>query len=302
MDVERTTAELAEPIELVLSDAIQRSRRRRLRSATGVPYPTGYFFFRGIIWWVSKLFIKVYVFGEDNIPRGRDNQPRGVTYRPRWYRRAGNSRIDDGAYVLAANHGTVWDIPTVGAFRRGFVWVCKPWFCQNRLLAMMFQRVGATPVFRASIDGDLDRNSLVKSLYLRSISYDADEMCAVALAALRRGVPVEMFPESTRVRSAEMGRARLGAAKLARLADVPILPVALAGCSSSDRPMRTRWLRRRIVVMQIGQLLYSGGADSMTASDIALMEAWKRAMTDELLPEAYRLRERIWHRIQQPWE
>lgn len=302
MDVERTATELEEPIELRLSDPIQRSRRRRLRSATGVPYPTGYFFFRGTIWWVSKLFIKVYVFGEHNIPRGADDQPRGVAYRPRWYRRAGNSRIDDGAYVLAANHGSVWDIPTVGAFRRGFVWVCKPWFCQNRLLAMLFQRMGATPVFRESIDGNVDRNSVVKSLYLHSISYSADEMFAVALRALQRGVPVEMFPEGTRAHMSKMGRARLGAAKLARLADVPILPVALAGCSSTDQLMRTRWLRRRIIVMQIGQPIYSSLANLVTASDMNLIGRWELVMANELLPEAHRLRERIWRKAQQAWE
>ena len=273
--------------------ASERKRLRRLRSATGVAYPTGYFFFRGAIWLVSQLFIKVGVHGQDNIPSngGRSGD---IMYRPHWYRRRGNSKIDDNAFVLAANHGSVWDISALGVFRRPFVWVCKPWFVANPILGQINQRMGALSVFRRKIDGDLSVNAQLKVKKLQSVAYTPSEMFDVASRAIKRGIPAIMFPEGTRLDSSSVGDAYMGAAILANRTGVPILPVALAGCAKEDVEVRTWFLRRRVIVMCIGAPIYPPTPTSAVSTNevcAAMIAEWQRVMEQELLPRAHAIRD-----------
>ena len=88
-------------------------RLKRLKSATGVAYPTGYIFFRGTVALLAKFFMKPVLYHNDRIP-----QPGGIRYKPKYYSRNGNSMVGDPkAFVIAANHGQVWDIPFIGMFQ-----------------------------------------------------------------------------------------------------------------------------------------------------------------------------------------
>jgi len=259
--------------------AQEKARLKRLRSATGVAYPTGYYFFRGAIYWFSQLFIKAEIYDDHKLP-----QPKGVKYRPPHYRRGGTSQIGNGqGYIIASNHGKVWDIPFIGIFRRGLVWVCKPQFCRNKLLAIVNQRMGAVPVFRPSVDGDITRNGAETVAHLQSISYKSSELTGVAVKALGRGVPVLMFPEGSRVGDQTVGEGKLGAARIARLSGCPIVPIAIAGCSKGDPNIRTGILRRRVILGFVGDPIYPKDYNHLQDSaDIekAMMEDWRKSIND----------------------
>ncbi len=252
----------------------EQKRLKRLKSATGVAYPTGYYLFRGIIINLARVFMKAEIYNEKYIP-----QPGGVRYRPKWYRRKGKAKIDDHAFVIAANHGKVWDIPFIGLFHRGLVWVCKPSFCKYWLLAMVNQRVGAVPIFRPSIDGKPSKkNTPQKIEKARMASYTAEEGLDVAVAALKRGVPVEMFPEGTRIGKEVIDYSKSGTARIARRSGCPILPIALAGCAKGDPVIRRGILRRQVIVGVVCKPIYASdyahlGDDSLI--DKALMQEWQ---------------------------
>ena len=230
----------------------EQKRKKRLKSATGVTYPTGYIFFRGTVALIARFFIKPVLYHNERIP-----QPGGYLYKPKYYSRKGTGKIGDvKAYVIAANHGQVWDIPFIGMFRRGLVWVCKPQFCIHPALAWMNQRMGAVPVFRPSIDGDASKNSRERIKALQMASYTPQELIPVVVTALKRGVPAIMFPEGTRVANSSVEDAKYGAAKVACLSGCPILPIALVGCSRGDRKVRVGFMRRRIIIGVVGELIY----------------------------------------------
>lgn len=230
----------------------EQKRQKRLRSASGVAYPTGYVLFRGIVALIARFFIKPVLYHNERIP-----QPGGYLYRPKYYSRNGTGRIGDvQAFIIAVNHGQVWDIPFIGMFRRGLIWVCKPQFCIKPALGWMNQRMGAVPVFRPNIDGNTTKNSRDRVKALQMASYTPQELIPVVVSALKRGVPAIMFPEGTRVGTSSVEDAKFGAAKISFLSGCPILPIALVGCSKGDRIVRVGILRRRIVIGVVGELIY----------------------------------------------
>ncbi len=261
----------------VLTDEENARRLKRLKSATGVAYPVGYFIFREIVTIISWFFMKPILYYNSRIP-----QPGGVYYRPDWYRRNGLGPVGKyPGYVIAVNHGSILDIPFVGMFKRGLVWICKPSFCLNPFLAQINQRMGAVPVFRPSMDGNTDRVPPKRAKRLQMASYTSSEAINIAVQAIGRGVPVEMFPEGTRVGSSRVDDSKLGAARIARLSGCPLLPIATIGLSKNDPVHRTRILRRRIVIGLVGCPIYPSkylelGDDR--AIEMAMMQEWESSI------------------------
>ena len=256
-----------------LSSKDEAKRQARLASATGVTYPTGYIFFRGAVAFLSSFFIKPVLYHNERIP-----QPGGYTYKPSYYSRNGNSRVGETkAFVIAANHGQVWDIPFIGMFRRGLIWVCKPQFCVYPALAWINQRMGAVPVFRPNVDGNESKNSPERIKALQMASYTPQELIPVVVRALKRGVPAIMFPEGSRVGTSTVEDAKYGASKVAFLSGCPILPIALVGCSKGDNVVRRGFLRRRVIVGVVGELIYPESymhLESKTDRYSAMMTDW----------------------------
>ena len=247
---------------------------KRLSSATGVAYPTGYLVFRALIIGISRIFIRTELCGQEQIP-----QPGGVKYRPHWYLRNSRSKVANHAYIIAANHGEIWDIPFIGMFHRGLVWICKPAFCKNWLLAMINQRMGAVPIFRPSIDGKLsDKNTSEEIEKTIMSSYIAEEGISVAVRALQRGVPVEMFPEATRAGKSVVDHSRNGTARISRLSGAPIVPIAMAGCSRGDPVVRAGVLRRKVIIGVVCEPIYPADFSYLkddAAINSAIMMEWE---------------------------
>lgn len=236
-----------------LTEAEDRVRLKRLRSATGIAHPTGYRFFRGFIALISKPFISVTVLGEENIPAPQGTV-RGIKYYPRWYFRKGLAIIDDYPFILALNHGSIWDIPGVGIFRRPFVWICKADFCTYLWVAVVCQWMGAISVFRNRQDTNPDKYTPAQIIARRKVTHTGSEALEKTVKALRRGIPAIWFPEGAREALEQVETAQSGAAVAALRAGVPLVPAALVGCGK--KPLKTtRWLRRRRIVLIIGQPL-----------------------------------------------
>ena len=255
----------------ILRDA---KRLNRLKSSTGVAYPTGYVVFRGLVTILSRFFIRTELYRQGQIP-----QPGGVKYRPKWYMRNSRSKIDNHAYIIAANHGEVWDIPFIGMFRRGLVWVCKPAFCKNWLLAMINQRMGAVPIFRPGVDDRVTaKNTPAVISQTRQTAYTAEEGLEIALSAMRRGVPVVMFPEGTRAGKSIVDHSKSGTARLSRMSGKPILPIAMAGCSKGDPVVRKGFLRRKVIVGVVCSPIYPSNFEGLQddkAINTAIMNEWQ---------------------------
>lgn len=120
---------------------------------------------------------------------------------------------DHGGRMIIMNHVSFLEtlIPTVSMWFRGVHVrpVYKSEFEQNALLRWLFPRVGGIPVERGTAD--------VKAVKR-------------AVACMKRGECVLVFPEGTRVKSDdEQVEVHGGFALMARMAKVPVQPMAVVG-------------------------------------------------------------------------
>ena len=132
---------------------------------------------------------------------------------PFWRQRVeGLERIDRRQrYVIAVNHNTVIDIPTLYYIPLNFRWVSK-------------REVFRVPFFGQYLvlHGDIciDRGRAAEAL---------EQMVRKGKMWIGRGASIAIFPEGTRSKDGEIHRFKAGAFTLAREAGVDILPVVLDG-------------------------------------------------------------------------
>lgn len=136
-------------------------------------------------------------------------------------------------FLLAGNHISHFDPPIFSSYTRDRVdWMAMEELFENRLLARYYRAVAAFPVNRFKPDRRAVRT---------------------ALERLRAGRVVGIFPERG-IRSGPesiLGGAEIGegAATLARLAKVPILPTVVIGSDGLYTPrVWRRWRSHRIFV------------------------------------------------------
>lgn len=137
------------------------------------------------------------------------------------------------AAVIAANHASYID-PAVLLIilKMNARFIAKEELFHNRVLAWFFTRIGAIPVKRHTADRQVIRRSV---------------------AALKRGEPVGIFPEGTRVRSPEQEvENQAGCVLIASMAKVPIIPVGIDG-TDRIRPKGSRFFRLPTVRVRIGE-------------------------------------------------
>lgn len=121
----------------------------------------------------------------------------------------GIERVPDRNCIFVANHLSMWDPAfLIGPLNRPIRYMAKVEAMNLPVYGTIGKQVGAFPVRR----GAGDRVSL-----------------HVAENVLRRGESLGIFPEGTRIYSDALARPRHGAARLALVTGVPIVPVALYG-------------------------------------------------------------------------
>ena len=133
-----------------------------------------------------------------------------------------------GAFIVAANHVSFLDPPLVGAV------------CPRRL-----RFLARTDLYRRPLLG-----AFLRGVHAIPLQRDAADLAAMraALACLRRGEAVTIFPEGGRQCSGELGVAKRGVGLLADTARAPIVPALVEGTFQALPPGARRLRRAKIRV------------------------------------------------------
>nr|WP_205864305.1 lysophospholipid acyltransferase family protein [Planosporangium mesophilum] len=168
-----------------------------------------------------------------------------------------------GGVILAGNHLSVADELFLAAVlpRHIAFWAKAEYFSGGWLTRTLVSGVGAIPVERGG-----GRAALA--------AFDA------AVPVLRAGGVVAVYPEGTRSPDGRLYRGRTGVVRLARQAEVPIVPVGVTG-TDKVQPIDARLPRLNDVTFRFGRPLEVAGRIDGPA-DI-------RAVTDELMAEIQKL-------------
>ena len=163
----------------------------------------------------------------------------------------GADRIPEhGAAILAANHASIWDPFILGlATTREIHYMAKSELFRLRPVAALLRSLNAFPVER----GSGDRTAISEAATL-----------------LGRGVLLGIFPQGTSKPERQNGWHR-GAARLALVTGVPLVPVRLSG--TRPLPRRTR------VRIEIGEPLQVAVARPTLAAAKSLTARLEEAVT-----------------------
>lgn len=114
---------------------------------------------------------------------------------------------EKGGYIIASNHVSNNDPPVVGiTFKGKYNFMAKEeLFHKNPIFTWLITKLGAFPVKRGAKDGA--------------------QAIQKALECLKNGRIFVIFPEGTRSKDGELGRAKSGVTLIAAQAKVPVVPV-----------------------------------------------------------------------------
>ncbi len=114
---------------------------------------------------------------------------------------------EKGGYIIASNHVSNNDPPVVGiTFRGKYTFMAKEeLFHKNPIFTWLITKLGAFPVKRGAKDGT--------------------QAIEKALESLKDGRIFVIFPEGTRSKDGELGRAKSGVTLIAAQAKAPVVPV-----------------------------------------------------------------------------
>ncbi len=146
-----------------------------------------YEFFRKLVWLGMHIKYRIKVIGGDNRP-----YKNGIK----------------GGYIIACNHQEYADPPLIAAVVKAkFSFMAKSeLFEKNKFFAWLIKCCGAFPVVRGAGD-----NTAIET----------------ATKTLKEGRAFVIFPEGTRSKDGNIGRAKSGIAVIAGMADAPVLPVCI---------------------------------------------------------------------------
>jgi glycerol-3-phosphate dehydrogenase (NAD(P)+) len=167
----------------------------------------------------------------------------------------------EGPVIFVSNHRSFLDPFILGlCCRRPVYYVAKQELFKHKLFAWFISSLGAFPVRRGAGDAD---------------------MVETAKAILRRGDPVLIFPEGTRVRPGALGKPKRGVGRLALETGAPVVPVAMIGTEAVRKGILIRPHKIRV---RIGSPLRFPKVEEATGQLAA-------AVTD-----------RIWPNVMLQWE
>lgn len=114
-----------------------------------------------------------------------------------------------GGFIFASNHASHLDPPVLAvASPRQLTYLAKIELFKNPVFARLIKSLGAFPIQRGK--GDM-------------------KAIETAASFLKAGHALVVFPEGTRTLTGKIGRIRFGAARLAILANAPIVPAYISG-------------------------------------------------------------------------
>jgi 1-acyl-sn-glycerol-3-phosphate acyltransferase len=170
----------------------------------------------------------------------------------------------DGLYVIASNHESFYDIPVLFASLPMPVrFLAKRNLFRLPFLGWAMTAAGFVPVDRADHS-------------------HGKEMLDTALSRLRDQRSLVIFPEQTRTRTGELSPFKSGAAVFAIKAEMPLLPVAIAGTFGVLR-RDSFWIRPGRVTLAVGEPLPVAG---LSTRDRAALTAQLRGAIEALRDEA----------------
>ena len=115
----------------------------------------------------------------------------------------------DGALILAANHISNWDPPFLATFLdREVSYMAKEELFENPIFAAAIKKLHAFPVKR----GTADKNAIKH-----------------AIKILKNNLCLGLFPEGTRSKTGEPGKAEAGVGLITAMTKAPVLPAAIIG-------------------------------------------------------------------------
>jgi 1-acyl-sn-glycerol-3-phosphate acyltransferase len=164
---------------------------------------------------VSLVFVVTAPFDPGRYAAGRAFRLLAVTattLNPLWRFRTSGVRIRDPRrpYVAVSNHESYADIFLLSHLPWEMKWLSKLTIFRIPVMGWMMRMAGDVPLVRG------DRSSAVNAL-------------AACRDRLEKRVSVMIFPEGTRAARAELLPFKDGAFRLAVEAQVPLLPIAVAG-------------------------------------------------------------------------
>ena len=166
-----------------------------------------------------------------------------------------------GPVIFVSNHRSFIDPFILGLCnRRPVYYVAKEELFKFRPLGWFLCALGAFPVRRGAADAD---------------------MIETAKAILKRGDPVLIFPEGTRIRPGALGKPKRGVGRLALETGATVVPVAIIGTEAIRKGIL---IRPRKIRVRIGAPLKFPQVETATAQLAA-------AVTD-----------RIWPNVMLQWE
>ena len=163
-----------------------------------------------------------------------------------------------GAFLVASNHVSYLDPPLVGAA------------CPRRLRFM-----AQADLFRHPLLG-----AFLRGVHAISLKREAGDLAALraALASLRGGAGVAIFPEGGRQLSGTLGAPKRGVGLLADAAKVPVIPALVQGTFQALPPGAARLHRAKIRVAFGEPIAYTEtpvpGRHEQVAEAVA--QAWRR--------------------------
>ena len=137
-----------------------------------------------------------------------------------------------GGVIVAANHASYLDIPLLGcAIRRRVCFIGRANLFPNRYANWVLQRLGWIPLKTHR----LDRKAF-----------------GVALAHLKSGLPVVIFPEGSRTEDGQLQPGRPGIGYLVKESQCEVIPAYISG-TFKVLPVKAKWPRLFPVSVSFGK-------------------------------------------------